>query len=379
MMDLFSDDIIEDIEEDDDEIIEESAEPTEIFKHPREMNFLLGHADIERNLLDLYNSDRMPHALVFTGPQGIGKATMAYRFTRFLLKNGLKDDSQSSMFGETPAPTSLDVSIEDQAFRRVANNAHPDLFTTEKKFDDAKGVYKDTLDVEEIRKIAPFLRMTSSEGGWRIVIADDADSMSRSAQNALLKILEEPPKNSILILIAHRAGALIPTIRSRARFINFLPLTNAEMKDLLKRKNPSMTATYVDTLTNLSKGSFGKALQYDESEAVETLNKLSRILENAPDWHWVELHKLADTLSGPGSDNAFKTFEELLQWTLRENARTRARGTALSAQAHNFLKNSSLEQLLKICENLEEHFGRSDGANLDRRQTVLGAFSLIAA
>lgn len=378
-MDLFGDDVIEEIEEDDDEEIIEEFVDTESFKHPREMNFLLGHADIEKNLLDLYNPGRMPHALVFTGPQGIGKATMAYRFARFLLKNGLKDNNQSSMFGEAPPTTSLDVPVEGQAFRRVANNAHPDLFTTEKKFDDAKGVYKDTLDVEEIRKIAPFLRMTSSEGGWRIVICDDADSMSRSAQNALLKILEEPPKNSILILIAHRAGALIPTIRSRTRFINFLPLTNTEIKDLLKRKNPSMTAAHMDTLLSLSAGSFGKALQYDESKAVETLNTLSRILENGPHWRWVELHKLADTLSGPGSDSAFKTFEELLQWTMRENARTRARGTVLPAQTHNFLKNSSLEQLLKICENLEDHFGRSDGANLDRRQTVLGAFSLIAA
>lgn len=378
-MDLFCDEIIEKIEEDDDEIAGESVDSAASFKHPREMNFLLGHADIEKNLLDLYNSGRMPHALVFTGPQGIGKATMAYRFTRFLLKNGLKDDGQPSMFGEAPAATSLDVSTEEQAFRRVANNAHPDLFTTEKKFDDARGIYKDTLDVEEIRKIAPFLRMTSSEGGWRIVIADDSDSMSRSAQNALLKILEEPPKSSLLILIAHKAGALIPTIRSRVRSINFLPLTNAEMKGLLKHKNPSMTVANMDALINLSAGSFGKALQYDESKAVETLGTLSRILENAPEWRWVELHKLADTLSGLGSDSAFKTFHELLQWTLRESARRRARGILAPTQTHGFLKNSSLEQLLKICENLEEHFGRSDGANLDRRQTILGAFSLIAA
>ena len=129
-MDLFGDDVIEEIEEDDDEEIIEEFVDTESFKHPREMNFLLGHADIEKNLLDLYNPGRMPHALVFTGPQGIGKATMAYRFARFLLKNGLKDNNQSSMFGEAPPTTSLDVPVEGQAFRRVANNAHPDLFTT---------------------------------------------------------------------------------------------------------------------------------------------------------------------------------------------------------------------------------------------------------
>ena len=378
-MDLFGDDIIEEIEDDDDDIAEDLNEPTESFVHPRLMSFSLAHADIEKNLLELYNDGRMPHALVFTGPKGIGKATIAYRFARFLLKTGIKDDNQSSMFGEAPPATSLDVPADDPVVRRIASGGHADLFTTEKKFDDAKGVYKDNLDVEEIRKIAPFLRRTSSEGGWRIVICDDADSMTRSAQNALLKILEEPPKNSILILIAHRAGALIPTIRSRARFINFQALTDREMKDLLARKNPNMSSRDIQSLVDLSGGSFGKALQYSENNAVEALTNLSRILESAPDWRWLELHKLADTLSGPGSDAAYDTFQELLQWITRETTRSRARGTPAPAQIRDFLKNSSLEQLLKICENLEDHFGRSEGANLDRRQTVLGAFALMTA
>jgi DNA polymerase-3 subunit delta' len=342
------------------------------------MNLLLGHDAIEKNLLELYNSGRMPHAIVFTGPKGIGKATLAYRFARFLLKHGLKDTSQSGMFGDAPETTSMDISPQEPAFRRVASGAHPDFFTTEKKFDEAKDAYKDTLDVEEIRKIAPFLRMTSSEGGWRIVLCDDADSMNRNAQNALLKILEEPPKNALLILIAHRAGALIPTIRSRARFINFSPLPDAIMKDLLVRANPAMSAQDMNALINLSGGSFGKALQYSHDNAVETLNNLTRLMESAPSWRWLDLHKLADQLSGPGSDPAYKTFQELLLWMMRESARSRARGTPLPVQLRDLLKNSSLEQLLKICENLEDHFGRADGANLDRRQTVLGAFSLIS-
>jgi DNA polymerase-3 subunit delta' len=375
-MDLFGGDIEEEIED-----VEEAAEaatPENAFTHPRMMNFTLGHAEIEKRLLDMYNSGRMPHAVVFTGPKGIGKATMAYRFARFLLKNGIQDPNQSSMFGDAPAATNLDVNPNDPVARRLASGGHADFFSTEKKFDEDKGVYKDTLEVAEIRKIAPFLRMTSSEGGWRIVIADDADSMTRSAQNGILKILEEPPRNSLLILVAHRAGALIPTIRSRARFINFLPFDSTALKELIGKANPNLSTRDTETLIRLSEGSFGKALQYMESGVTDTLANLTQMLKDGPP-PWTSVHKLADSLSGSGSDPAYNAFREILDWTLRQTARARARGEPPPAPLQDFLKNSSLEELLKICENLEDHFGRSDAANLDRRQTILGAFSLLAA
>ncbi|MCE7886079.1 MAG: DNA polymerase III subunit delta' [Alphaproteobacteria bacterium PRO2] len=375
-MDLFGDEIEEEVE--DTEETAESAPPENAFTHPRAMNFALGHAEIEKRLLGMYNSGRMPHAVVFAGRKGIGKATMAYRFARFLLKNGIHDPNQSSMFGDTPAAASLDVNPNDPAARRLASGGHADFFSTEKKFDEDKGVYKDTLEVAEIRKIAPFLRMTSSEGGWRIVIADDADSMTRSAQNGILKILEEPPRNSLLILIAHRAGALIPTIRSRARLINFLPLNNPAMKELIAKANPNLSTRDTETLIRLSEGSFGKALQYMESGMTDTLASLTQMLKDGPP-PWTSVHKLADSLSGSGSDPAYNAFREILDWTLRQTARARARGEPPPAPLQDFLKNSSLEELLKICENLEDHFGRSDAANLDRRQTILGAFSLLAA
>ncbi len=374
-MDLFGADIEEEIEETEEE--QDSAPAGNIFVHPRAMTFISGHDETEKTLLDLYNSRRVPHALVFTGPEGIGKATMAYRFARFLLKQGLHDPNQSSMFGEPEPATSLDVAPDDPIFRRLASGGHADFFNTEKKFDEEKGVYKDSVDVAEIRKIAPFLRMTSSEGGWRIVIADDADSMTNSAQNGILKILEEPPRNSLLILVAHRAGALAPTIRSRARFINFPPLPDLAMKDLLAKHNPELSSKDTETLLRFSGGSFGKAIQYAEANIAAMAGTLSELLQN--DISWASVHKFADTLSGPGSNKSYDTFREILGWMARETARARARGTPPAPYTRDLLKNSSLEQLLEICENLEEHFGRSEAANLDRRQTVLGAFSLLAA
>jgi DNA polymerase-3 subunit delta' len=377
-MDLFGDEPIEEIEDDIEDEAVEAAPAENLFTHPRGMNFSFGHDAVEKQLLTLYNENRMPHALVFAGPRGIGKATFAFRLAKFLFKNGLKDNSQASMFGDAPDATSFEVNPEDPSARRVTSGGHPDLLTVERQYDDNKGKFRDILDVDEVRKVAPFLRMTSSEGGWRVVIIDDADTMNRNSQNATLKILEEPPKNTLLILIAHRAGALIPTIRSRSRYINFMPLEKHVMKDLIAKSKPDLSSRDTDTLIELSEGSFGKAQHYADSGAIETLGVLAQMLQNgaAP---WVDVHKLADTLSGPGSDNSYATFREILEWTLRQSARNRARGYPQPAYLRDFLKNSSLEQLLKICENLEDHFGRSEAANLDRRQTVLGAFSLLAA
>ncbi|MGB4057175.1 MAG: DNA polymerase III subunit delta' [Alphaproteobacteria bacterium] len=375
-MDLFGADIEEDIEDRDEEEGDAVSAPAgDAFVHPRSMVFCEGHGSIERGLLDSYNSGRMPHAVIFSGPKGIGKATMAYRFARFLLKQGIKDTAQGGMFGDAPEPQSLDVAANDPVFRRVASGGHGDLFSTEKKFDEDKGKFKDSLDVEEIRKIPPFLRMTSSEAGWRVVILDDADSMTRNAQNALLKILEEPPKNALLILVAHRAGGLIPTIRSRARMIGFSPLSNETIGELLRRHNPGLLRADIEKLTSIAEGSFGQALHFLDNNALEILGQISGLIESM---RWTDIHKLAEQLSGAGSDSAYKSFQEIFIWMVRQSAVARARGAeAVSFIPDDFLKNSSLEETLKICENLEEHFRRADFANLDRRQAVLGAFSLI--
>lgn len=381
-MDLFGDTIPEDDIEEESEL-SSSPVPEELALSPRTMTFCKGHDDIEKNLLDLYLLNRLPHGFVFAGPKGIGKSTLAFRFARFLLKQGIRNTDQGGLFGDTPDPRSFDVRSDDPVFRRIASGAHGDLFTVERQMDDAKGRRKNAVDIDEIRKVAPFLRMTSSEGGWRVVIIDDADTMTRGAQNALLKILEEPPKNSILILIAHRAGALIPTIRSRTRFINFQPLQNDSIKNLLEKLNHDLTTSEMRMLGTLASGSPGMAIQYAEEGALKTWDFLLQAFEGYPDWKWLEIHKLSEKLSGPGSDQLYQAFQDVMLWTFSSMARAKARGTDLpemiekNPEMVSFLEKSSLEQIMKICENLQNHFSRANFANLDRRRAILGAFSLI--
>ena len=365
----------------------EFLEPAEEFTHPRAMNTLLGHEEIERELLNLFNSGRMPHGLILSGPKGIGKATLAYKFTRFLFKHGASDPNQDSLFGDGAGdtPTSLDIAHDDPVFSKVASGGHPDLLTIERLYDATKNKTAEGLAVAELRKVEPFLRMTSSDGGWRVVIIDDADTMNRNAQNALLKILEEPPKNTLLVLITHRLGALIPTIRSRTRLMTIGGLTPDVMTDLLNKKGNDLLNDQLDILTAMADNSFGKALDIMEQGGLESFTQVTSILSEYQNIDWRLIHHLGDQVSRAGQEQAYKNLVETLLWVFKTMAFAKARGQSLSPAAldtapySDILRNSSLAQLLKICENLSSHFEKTKRGNLDKKQAILGAFQTIMA
>ena len=170
---------------------------------PRENPDLLGHTGAERELRRLAEAGRLPHAILLSGPRGIGKATLAFRFARFLFAIGTAGDD------------GLAVDPESGVFRRVASGGHADLLTVERTYDPRRRRLRSDILVEDTRAIAGFFRLTSAEEGWRIVIVDGAEEMNRNAANALLKILEEPPRRGLLLLVSHSPGRLLPTVRSR--------------------------------------------------------------------------------------------------------------------------------------------------------------------
>ncbi len=181
---------------------------------PRANPDLVGHESAEAALRRLFQSGRMPHAVLMTGPRGIGKATLAYRFARFVLAHGANGDDVGRLAEDEGT---LAVPAASGVFRRVASGGHADLLSVERAYDPRRRRLRSEIVVDETREIAAFLRLTAGEGGWRVVIVDGADAMNRSAANALLKILEEPPRQALLLLVAHNPGRLLPTIRSRCR------------------------------------------------------------------------------------------------------------------------------------------------------------------
>src|SRR5438105_582601 len=234
----------------------ESAAPS-----PRGNPDLIGHEAAEQALRRLFEAGRLPHALLLSGPRGIGKATLAFRLARFVLANGAEEGSLLAPSARVADDHGgLATAPESGVFHRVEAGGHADLLTVERAYDPRRRRLRSEIVVDDTREIAAFLRLTPAEGGWRGVIVDGADEMNRNAANALLKILEEPPRRAALLLVAHSPGRLLPTIRSRCRRFPLAPLPPTIVRALLHRYRPELDAETAATVTALAEGSIGRAL-----------------------------------------------------------------------------------------------------------------------
>ncbi|MEQ8357235.1 MAG: DNA polymerase III subunit delta' [Kiloniellaceae bacterium] len=346
-----------------------------LWPHPRETAVLRGQEAAEGVLLRAHASGRLPHAWLLSGPRGVGKATLAFRFARFLLA---PDAQAGGLFGD--APDSLAVPESDPVFRRVAAAGHSDLMTLEKGIDD-KGKLRSVIPVDDVRRLLSFSHMTAAEGGWRVAIVDAVDEMNRNASNALLKILEEPPPRSILLLVSHAPGSLLPTIRSRCCQLPLAPLDEAVVSDLLAGHFPDLAAEEVRALSRLADGSLGRALALASHGGLGLYRELIGLLGTLPRLDVAQLHKLAEKW-GQGRDPlAFQTGMELLIWWLGRFIRAASTGQPApevvageGALAQRLLDGRPLAQWLGLWEKISRLFARTEAANLDRKQVVLTAF-----
>ena len=350
--------------------------------HPRRNPELLGHDEAEKTLLDAYNSGRLAHAWLLTGPKGIGKATLAYRFARFLLAKGGMEGADGGMFGDALPKEDVDslfVDSGDPVFSRIAGGGHGDLRAVERQFDEKKGKYKTEIVIDDVRSIGHFLSMTASEGGWRVVIIDSADEMNRNAANAVLKVLEEPPAKAILLLVSHNPGRLLPTIRSRCRTLGLSALAEDQVTRMLQEHHPDMPIDDAQALARLSEGSIGRALDLEEEGGLELYRDLIGLLETLPSLDTTALHALAAKLGRAGADMAFHTFGNLLlNWMGRlilSASKGEQGADGPEARLNERLAAMSpLASWLEVWDKINELLARTDAINMDRRQMIINIF-----
>ena len=191
--------------------------------HPRETTALYGHGDSEQALLDAYRGGRLPHAWLLGGPAGIGKATLAYRMARFVLAH--PDPAASAV----QKATSLHLDPEHPVARRVAAQAQGDLLVLVRTINEKTGKLRQDIQVDDVRRTVSFFGSTAGEGGWRVALVDSVDELNDEGANALLKVLEEPPRRALLLLVSHSAHRVLPTIRSRCRLLALRPLSHDDV------------------------------------------------------------------------------------------------------------------------------------------------------
>ncbi len=235
-----------------------------------------GDPAAERTLLDAYRSGRMHHAWLIGGPKGIGKATLAYRFARFLLAH---PDPQAP---DVAAATDLSLPETHPAFRKVMARSHPNLLVLERPFDERNHRYKSELTVDEIRRTVAFYGNTGGEAGWRIAVVDPADDMNASAANALLKVLEEPPARALFLIVSHAPGRALPTIRSRCRRLDVAPLPAETIVAALQAGGAAAEPADLELAARLSEGSLRRAILLAERGGIAGYRALASCLRACP-------------------------------------------------------------------------------------------------
>jgi DNA polymerase-3 subunit delta' len=194
------------------------------------------------------------HAWLIAGAKGLGKATLAYRFARRLLG--------ASQAGTRP----LDVAPDDPNARLAAASSHPDLFVLRRGIGD-KGKARREITAEEARALGAFFSLGSARDGWRVAIVDCVDDLNRHAANAILKIVEEPPPRSAILLVCNAPGAALATIRSRCRRVALCPQPDHVVSAALGAKAD-------ETLLRLANGRPGRAIAFAAQSAGDLNDRL---------------------------------------------------------------------------------------------------------
>ncbi len=346
------------------------------FPHPRHTHRLHGHAGAEQTLAQAFASGAMHHAWLIRGPEGVGKATLAYRCARHILADATERD---------PFGASLDIAGDTVASRQVAALSHPSLLVIRRLWNPKDKRMSASIPIEEVRGLRGFLSLAAESNAWRVVIVDSADELAGPAANALLKSLEEPPLRLVFLLVSSEPGRLLPTIRSRCRTLDLHPLGGAELR---RAAEDAIGAADADApaesdwpqLINLAGGSVRRVLGLSQGDGLKTYERLREVLALLPRVDWPTVHALSDELSGAAAEQKFEAFFELLLDLLGQIVKAAATGQAPEHLqfASAMIPAVRVAMFADVWETTVREKADTMALNLDRKSLILETISRLA-
>ena len=328
--------------------------------HPREVFDYLGGEAVESAFVDSLARGRLHHAWLLTGPEGVGKATFAYRAARRLL-------------GAAPAPRhgALGAAPEDPVSRQIIARAHPDLLALQRDPEDGKT--RKGIPVDEARTLPEFFAKSPATAPYRVAIIDTADDLNASAANAVLKTLEEPPERGVLLLISNAPGALLPTLRSRCRRLSFSPPAT----DVAKPWVAARTGLDIESslrLLRMARGAPGRAWRLATQDALAADDTAREMLDHLPRVDEMAMLALSDSFRGAAGAARFDLLFERLADHVHDRVSRRAMDGGQEAG-----EGRAQDAWAEIWDLLTTLPRQVEAVNLDRADAFFTALSRLRA
>jgi DNA polymerase-3 subunit delta' len=256
---------------------------------------------------------KLHHAWLLAGPRGVGKGTFARAAARRVLADGA---------GPAVNLPGIETPDDHPIVKLVEAGSHPDMRRLERQTND-KGNLNRNIKVEQVRGLGEFMGMTAALSPWRVAMIDSVDDLEPSGANALLKMLEEPPPNTIYFLVSHAPGRLLPTIRSRCRRLQFDLLDDDAMASVLEEQSPGLDGAERKRIIAAAFGSAGRALGVAELGLAKLEEDATAILRHGDPTN-ARRSSLAQELGKKGSADRYAAFLELAPALIAREARSLA-------------------------------------------------------
>jgi DNA polymerase III subunit delta' len=352
------------------------------FPHPRHTMQLFGQSQAEQAFLEAFASRRLHHAWLLAGRQGIGKATFAYRCARFLLASNEERLSPE---------TSLDIEPGCVTDRQVGLLAHPRLLVIRRPYDTKAKKFTSSIPIDAVRQLRPFVSKTAEQDAWRVVIVDHVNELNIAAANALLKTLEEPPRQTVLLLISPEPGRLLATIRSRCRQLMLCPLGLPDLSKAVGAAHRGVTRPVSsepqdqkpisEHLAQMSDGSVRRALALADGDGEDLERRLNALFSNLPNVDWRQVQLMADKVSKIGEEQNFHLLFELFLRRITGLVHASIEGPSSDIErelAARLVAPGMLARWAQLWERVAREKAQADSLNLDRKALIVRMVSELA-
>ena len=343
-----------------------SDEPNNFFSdkiagapHPMLANEIIGHSSQKLIFLGSFASNRLPQCWLLAGDMGIGKASFAWLIAKFLLTTkyqpaDLKIDLNESNINSILEPQS------GNTLNRIISGSEQRVYIVRRGYNEKRKTFFKNISIEDVRKLQSYCSLSIADGGKRIIIIDTADDLNKSSSNALLKLLEEPPKNTIFLLISHQPNLLVPTLKSRCQKLSFSNLDQTDLGAVLTAIGCKIERSDEVSLSILSKGSAGAACRLINSNCINLYSDILNISSSLPNLNTNKILQLSQNYFAKAKPGEFEIFLEMMQHFFSRLCKT----GAMQKPVLPSVTENEAKIMKNLCPNLKSAHFWSEAANI---------------